>query len=259
VTLRARRIRGSDEAPSHRERWFIVASGVGALTLMGVAFVVGNVIPTEGFPPSGGYPSTYADAGQIEAFFSENAPTVRWLGATLGILAIILLAFVSSTARLLERSPPETGILVRISFASGTLACGFLMLSAILTWTLSRPAIVGSMPALRAVHDLTFLAGGPGHVLFVAVFLATASTAASSAGVLHRALVWLGAGAGAASGVIAVLAMLWRPATYALPLSRLLLGAWIVGVCLQMATTSRSDQALPDVAEKGWEPRRVAS
>jgi hypothetical protein len=258
--LHAIRAFGSDEQASRpRERWFTVGAGAAVLALMGAVFIIANVVPTEGFPPSGGYPSTYASTETIEGFVSENAATMRSLAVALGILAVALLAFVSSITRLIERAAEEAAILVRLAFASGTLASGFLMVSAIVTWALSRPAVVASTPVLRGLHDLTFLAGGPAHVLFIGVFLACASAAGSRAGVLHRVLVWLGVVAGVASGAIAVLALLWRPVTYALPVSRLLLGAWIAGACLYMAIARRGRGVLADTQANEWTTRPMAS
>jgi hypothetical protein len=245
-------------APAQQERWFVVGSGVSVLTLMAVAFVIANVVPAEGFPPSGGYPSPFESTLEIDRFFAQNADTVRTLGATLALLAVAMLVFFVSVARSLERTTAAGATTAMIALGAGVLASGCLMLSAILTWTLSRPAVNDETSLLRAVHDLTFLAGGPAHVMFVALFLA-AVAAASLAGGLPRWLVWL-AIVGAAVSAIAVIGMLWRPATYLLPVTRLLLGAWIFGASLQAVMMRRTPQALPRMASPtrgGYQADRV--
>jgi hypothetical protein len=236
-------IRTAPQVSAQRDRWFTLASGLSVLLMMGVAFLVANVLPTEGFPPAGGYPSPFASSIDIERFFSENPTIVRTLGAVLALLAVAMAAFVVSITGLLRTHESDDDVLVRFAYATGLLASGFVMISAILTWVLSRPVVVEETPALRTVHDLTFLAGGPAHVLFVAAFLAAASMSASRSRAFPRWLMWLGM-VGAAVSSLAIVALVWRPATYILPASRAFLGAWILGACLLLLVGPRSHRVL---------------
>jgi hypothetical protein len=109
------------------------------------------------------------------------------------------------------------------------------MLSATLVWSLSRPTTRESQPLLCTVHDLAYLAGGPAHVLAVAVFLGANSFAIFSTDVVSEWIAWRRiAGAGVSS--LAVVTMVWHPAAWILPLTRGFLAAWILSVCAQVAT-----------------------
>ena len=88
---------------------------------------------------------------------------------------------------------------------------------------------------MHALHDLAYLSGGPAHVLAVGLFLGANSAAIFATDVLPDWTAWLGiVGAGVSS--LAVLTMLWHPAAWILPVTRVLLAAWILSVCAQVAT-----------------------
>jgi len=114
------------------------------------------------------------------------------------------------------------------------VASAFFMLSAILVWALSRPTSAESSPLLHALHDLAYLAGGPAHVLAVGLFLGANSLAIFATDVLPDWIAWPGV-AGAGVSCLAVLTMLWPPAAWILPVTRVLLAAWILSVCVQLA------------------------
>ncbi|HEX2030849.1 MAG TPA: hypothetical protein VHL78_05545 [Actinomycetota bacterium] len=201
---------------------------------MGLAFLFANVLPADGFPSvTEGYPSPFGPAAEIERFFAENREEVRALSATLALMALSLLVFSASIVRALREVVSGRGLALTVALGGGVLASAFVMMSAILTWTLPRPQMLGETAVLRAVHDLTYLAGGPAHVLFVSVFLGAASVAMLPTPTVPRWVIWVGI-AGAALSVFAVVAMFWQPATYILPASRVFLGAWILGLCLTM-------------------------
>jgi hypothetical protein len=84
-----------------------------------------------------------------------------------------------------EGSPTLT-----LALAGGSLASGFRMFSAVLNWTPSRSTTIDSRPLLRAHHDLTFLAGGPAHVLFVAISFVAISAHGLATRTLPRWLIY---------------------------------------------------------------------
>jgi hypothetical protein len=215
--------------PSQGERWFVVGSGLAILGLLGVAFFLAAV------RPSAMYPSPFWPSTRIEQFFAENSASVRALGAVHTLIALSLLSFGTSATGLLREDAGESVPLFWAALGGVIVASAFFMLSGILVWALSRPAILESPPLLRTVHDLAYLAGGPAHVLAIAVFLGANAFAIFASDVLPDWIAWLGiAGAGVSS--LAVVTMLWHPAAWILPITRLLLAAWIVSICVQVAT-----------------------
>jgi hypothetical protein len=216
-------------SPSQGERWFVVGSGLAFLGLLGVAFFFAAL------RPSAMYPSPFWPSSRIEQFFAENSGAVRALGAVHTLIALSLLSFGTSATGLLREDAGEGVPFFWAALGGVVVASAFFMLSAILVWALSRPAIAESPPLLRTVHDLAYLAGGPAHVLAVAVFLGANSFAIFASDVLPGWIAWLGIAGAGVSG-LAVVTMLWHPAAWILPITRLLLAAWILSTCLQVAT-----------------------
>jgi hypothetical protein len=215
-------------SPSQGEQWFIVGSGLAFLGLLGVAFFFAVV------RPSAMYPSPFWSSPRIEQFFAENSASVRALGAVHTLIALSLLVFGTSATGLLREDAGESVPFFWAALGGVVVASACFMLSAILVWALSRPAIAESPALLRTVHDLAYLAGGPAHVLAVAVFLGANSFAIFASDVLPGWIAWLGIAGAGVSG-LAVVTMLWHPAVWILPITRLLLAAWILSVCAEVA------------------------
>jgi hypothetical protein len=215
-------------SPSEGERWFIVGSGLTFLGLLGVGFFFAAV------RPSAMYPSPFWPSPQIEQFFAENPTAVRTLGAVHTLIALSLLSFGTSATGLLREDAGESVPFFWAALGGVVVASAFFMLSGILVWALSRPAIIDSPPLLRTVHDLAYLAGGPAHVLAVAVFLAANSFAIFASDVIPGWIAWLGVAGAGVSG-LAVVTMLWHPAAWILPITRLLLATWILSICVEVA------------------------
>jgi hypothetical protein len=216
-------------SPSQGERLFIVGSGLAFLGFLGIAFFLAVV------RPPAMYPSPFWSSPRIEQFFAENSREVRALGAVHTLIALSLLAFGTSATGLLREDAGESVPFFWAALGGVIVASAFFMLSAIFVWALSRPSILESPPLLRTVHDLAYLAGGPAHVLAVAVFLGANSFGIFASEVLPDWIAWLGI-AGAGVSALAVATMLWHPAAWILPLTRVLLAVWILSVCVRMAT-----------------------
>jgi hypothetical protein len=215
--------------PSQGERWFVVGSGLAFLGFLGVAFFFAAV------RPSTIYPSPFWPSPRIEQFFAENRAAVRALGAVHTLIALSLLSFGTSATGLLREDAGESVPFFWAALGGAIVASAFFMLSAICVWALSRPAVAESPPLLHTVHDLAYLAGGPAHVLAVAVFLGANSFAVFATEVLPDWIAWLGI-AGAGTSSLALVTMLWHPAAWILPVTRVLLAAWTLSVCAQVAT-----------------------
>ena len=214
---------------SQGERWFIVGSGLAFLGFLGVAFVFAAIRPTAI------YPSPFWPRPRVEQFFAENSAEVRALGAVHTFVALSLLSFGTSLTGLLREDAGTSVPFFWAALGGVIVASALFLLSGILVWALSRPAIAESPPLLHALHDLAYLAGGPAHVLAVAIFLGANSFAIFATDVLPEWIAWLGAVGGGVSA-LAVMTMLWHPAAWILPVTRMLLAAWVLSAVFQVAT-----------------------
>jgi hypothetical protein len=97
---------------------------------------------------------------------------------------LIYAATVSTRLRQLGVTAPGA----TIALAGGLLAAAALTASGLLQWTLARPAVRETEPLVRALADLTYLAGGPAHVVFLGLLLAGIAVPALLLGLLPRAL-----------------------------------------------------------------------
>lgn len=207
----------------HRNLWAL--SGVLFVALFVAGLVFGNVLSPEP------YPSPFAPSPEIESYFTESGAAVRALGVLQILAAISLLGFAACVAAFVRRAAGEGSALSGLALGGGALAAAFFLLSGLLSWALSRPVTVELLALVRALHDLTFLAGGPAHVSLLGLFVGAGSIAASKTKVLPRWIDWVGIVAAVLS-LLSVASMLWTPVTVLLPLGRLLSSVWIVAVSL---------------------------
>ena len=67
-----------------------------------------------------------------------------------------------------------------------------LMLSALSTWSLTRPGVADTAGAVHALQALGFIGGGPGFVVPLGLFLAGVSLTAGISRFVPRWVMWLG-------------------------------------------------------------------
>jgi hypothetical protein len=108
----------------------------------------------------------------VLGFFAGHRTTVR-MAATLQFASAVPLAIPS--AALVSRLQflgfgrvPGT----LIALTGGILASGFLVVSAVVQWVLSRPEVAADRVVVRPLADLSFAAGGPAHVVFLGLLIA---------------------------------------------------------------------------------------
>lgn len=185
----------------------------------------------------GPFPSPYDPAHDVLAFFAGHSTTVR-VAATLqfasAVPLAILAASLSSRVRFLgfARVP---GVL--IASTGGILASGLLMLSALVQWVLSQPGVRDDPGVVRALADLTFATGGPGHVVFLGLLVAGLAVPAAIGRLLPRPL----ALAGVALALVAELSTLALPfhgAAFLLPIARFGGLIWLVLAAALLPTTT---------------------
>jgi hypothetical protein len=151
---------------------------------------------------------------------------------------LIYAATVSARLRQLGVTAPGA----TIALAGGVAGAASLALSGLLQWTLGRPAVVIEEPLVRALHDLSFLTGGPAHVVFLGLLVAGVAVPGLILGLLPRALAVVGLVI-AALGELATLALLWPGLSVLVPLARFPALVWliVVGFWLPQQRARRTD------------------
>jgi hypothetical protein len=172
------------------------------------------------------YPSPFASEATIVEYFRAN-PTPVLLTSLLQFAASLPLGIYAATVsvrlnRLGIRAPGAT-----IGLVGGVLASASMALSALLTWTLTRPEILDHAELIRLVHDLAFITGGPGFVVPSNLLIAGIAVPGLLAGLLPRSLAWAGL-AIAALAMIATLTVAFPGLSILLPIVRFPSLAWIV-------------------------------
>lgn len=184
------------------------------------------------------YPSPFGPAAEIQRYFTEHRGTVQAFSLLQAIAAIALLGFAVALAASVRRAADEAGVLSGLTLGGGVLAAATLLLSASFSWVLARPATAEAPALVRALHDLAFLTGGPGHVPWFGVLIGAGSLAALRVRTLPGWIAWLGI-AVAALSLLSVISMVVLPAAILLPLGRFLGFVWIVAVSLVLARGGR--------------------
>lgn len=188
----------------------------------------------------GTFPSPFDDAAGIQAYFAGERDAVR-VGAVLQFAAAVPLAVLAAAvhARLHQLGIRVAG--ATIALAGGLLASAFASLSALLQWTLSRPAVTDEPAVVRALHDLAFLTGGPAHVVALGLLLAGIAVPALIVGILPRWLAVIGLLL-AVAAELSTLALVTPGFVVLLPLARFGAMAWLVaaGALLPVTRAPRS-------------------
>ncbi len=191
----------------------------------------------------GTFPSPFDDAARIQAYFAGERDAVR-VGAVLQFAAAVPLAVLAAAvhARLHQLGIRVAG--ATIALAGGLLASVFASLSALLQWTLSRPAVTDQPAVVRALHDLAFLTGGPAHVVALGLLLAGIAVPALIVGILPRWLAVTGLLL-AVPAELSTVALLTSGFAVLLPLARFGAMAWLIAAGALLPVT-RSPRSAPD-------------
>jgi hypothetical protein len=201
-------------------------AGIGFVATFLVGLVAASVLAT------GSYPLPGAPATDIVAYFAANPASVAVNVLTQVIAGFALVVFSVGLARSLP--DPASGQIL----AAGTVAGGTLALSGAVLATAAQPALAATPAVVVALHHLTFLLGGPLHVVFLAMLVGTASVAARLGGRLPGWLTVSGmviAGIGLLSVFAIVVPALPLAAVSApIPLGRFLAFGWIVAAVIQL-------------------------
>ncbi len=193
-------------------------------------FVVGLVAAS--LLASGPYPVPGTPAPEVAAYFAANPTSVAITVLAQVIAGFALVVFAVGLARSLP-SPASGQIL-----AGGTLAGGILALGGAVLATAAQPTLTATPDVVAALNHLTFLLGGPLHVVFLAMLVGTASIAGRRGGQLSG---WLAVSGMVIAGIglLSVFAMVVPTVPMAavsapIPLGRFLAFLWIVLAVIQL-------------------------
>jgi hypothetical protein len=205
-------------------------------------FVASLVVGALGGGP---FPSPYDSSSDVLAFFAAHRTTVR-VAATLQFasavpLAILAAALVSRLQFLGFSRVPGT----LIALTGGILASGLLVVSAVVQWVLSRPEVATERVVVRPLADLSFAAGGPGHVVFLGLLIAGLAVPSAVGRLLPRGLALAGV-AIAAVAELSTLALISQPAAFLLPLARFGGLAWLIAAAVLLPVQRRSSSPSPE-------------
>jgi hypothetical protein len=216
------------------------ASGALAVVLFGCGLLFGDILG------SGNYPALDAPAGEVRRYFLENRAEVHALAFFHALAAVALLCFAAFASSRIRAAGPR-GAVSFAALAGGATAAGFLLLSALLYWTLAEPEVARARGAARALFVLSYLAGGVAITLPLALFVGAVASAALRPGLLPRWSGWLGVAAAAvslASASVVLGPANNRSALYGVLLLAALLGfAWLFATSLWLALDADARRA----------------
>ncbi|HEY3713206.1 MAG TPA: DUF4386 domain-containing protein [Jatrophihabitantaceae bacterium] len=197
---------------------------LGVLAAVSLALLVAGLVTSAAL--GGTIPSPFGSATSIDHFFLAHPGAAKASG-TLAFASSVPLAIYAATASARLRQLGVTAPGATIALAGGLLSASALSLSGLLQWTLSRPAVRGDAALVRALDDLSFLTGGPAHVVALGLLLAGIAVPALILGLLPRALAWVGlviAGVAELSTVV----LIWPSLAVLLPIARFPGLIWLI-------------------------------
>jgi hypothetical protein len=186
-------------------------------------------------------PLPYGSATAIQDYVSNNHTAAQAI-AVGAFASSIPLAIYAATASARLRQLGITAPGATIALAGGLLASAGLGLSGLLAWTLSRPEVTSDASLVRALYYLTYLTGGPWHVVALGLLIAGISVPGLIVGLLPRPVAW----AGLAIAVLAeltTLVLIWPALSPLLPVARFTGLIWLIvgGALLPVRRRNRQE------------------
>jgi hypothetical protein len=179
-------------------------------------------------------PLPYGPSAPIEHYVQTQSMALHIIAvAVFG--SSVLLAVYAATMSSRLRGLGVTGVGPTLGLVGGTLAAGTLAVTGLLGWTLSRPEIAGDPALVRALYYLSFLIGGPGHVVALGALIA----GIAAGGILRRTGIAI-----AAFCAMTTLVLAWTALGPILPVARVAGLAWLLMAGARLPTR-RSDPTAP--------------
>jgi hypothetical protein len=141
-------------------RW--AASGIVTVVLFALGLVFSDLLASPGFP------SYHASLERIDAFFIDDRAEAIGISVCHALAALALLVFFVHLHELLPRDSPDEPRLATLTLSGGVAASVFLLLSALLYWTLTRGDVAREPGTAQALLVLSYLAGGQALALSIA-------------------------------------------------------------------------------------------
>jgi hypothetical protein len=213
---------GMRESPRHDGPSPALLAGLSIVLLfggLGVGVVIGGIMPLP-------YGSTTAIQHYV-----QTQPLALHIMAVAVFGSSVLLAIYAATVSSRLRWLGVNGAGPTIALMGGTLAAGGLALTGLLGWMMSRPEIAGDTSLVRALYLLTFLVGGPGHVVALGILIA----GVAASGQLPRVTTWVGV-AIATLCEASMLVLAWTAVGPLLPVARVAALVWLLVVGFRLPT-----------------------
>ncbi|MBV8952782.1 MAG: DUF4386 family protein [Solirubrobacterales bacterium] len=168
------------------------STGALAIALFAAGLLFGDLIA------STNYPRLDAPPADVREYFLRNPHDVRALAFFHVLSGLALLGFITYLQMWLRRLDQRSARLAPVALAGGVTAAVFLLLSALLYRVLAEPAVAVDPALNHALLVASYLAGGPGIAVPLALPVMAGSVTAFRRGLLPAWLGWLGTGAVAA-------------------------------------------------------------
>jgi hypothetical protein len=198
---------------------------LGVLAVVSTAlFLAGLFIAAavgKGFPPA-----PTVSAGTIQTYFHDHRTASR-ISAVFQFGSSVPLALYAATASARLRNLGVRAPGATIGLVGGVLAAAFLALSGLITWVLSRAEVVSDPTLVRALHDLSYMTGGTGNVVFLGLLVAGIAVPAFFTRLLPRRLVFVGLFF-AVIAELSTLSIVSDPLGYLLPVARFPILIWLI-------------------------------
>lgn len=211
---------------SWKNPWALSGPFFVALFVWGL--ILGGVLSSASFPMPGAPPS------EVARYYAENRAAVLAAGSLQVLSSLALFAFASRVTAFVNSAVGRGGALARAVSGGGVLAATLLLTSALLGLVLALADGELGLGLVGTLRRANFLTGGTLHVASLGLLVGAGSIAARRAKAVPRWVPWLGIAA-AALAIASLASLVWFPATYLIPLGRLLSFVWCVAVGLVLA------------------------
>jgi hypothetical protein len=208
-----------------------------SLVLLLAGLVVGVALA------GGVMPLPYGSATEIQDYVAgHHAAAVAIAVGTFGSSIPLAIYAATASARLRQLGITAPG--ATIALAGGLLASAGLALSSLTAWTLSRPEVTSDVALVRALYYLTYLTGGPWHVVTLGLLIAGVAVPGLIVGLIPRSVAWAGLViAGVAE--LTTLVLIWPGLSPLLPLARFTGLVWLIvaGALLPLRRPNKQEAA----------------
>lgn len=172
--------------------------------------------------------SAYSSDAHLRDFYLHQGAAAHALAFFVMASAVPLViwtAVASARVRALGYDVPGR----MIALVGGTVSAALLTLSGAVSLALTQDHAADSLPVLRAMYGLSFAAGGPGFVMFIAILMLGISIPAFLGRLVPRWIAWFGLVIAVIS-TAATLAIAFDGLDFLLPIGRFGSMIWLIAV-----------------------------